>query len=397
MSEYIWSHRAELEKATNQSPGVTASFIQGLFIGAFDLGYLIDTGDVDDDVLYALVFGKKVPLNDKGMKMLRKSIITNALRDAVVPNPVVTPRGSLLMLAYLSGRRLDMIDKDVKYPTAQELLNPFYCFFMLLRSTLSMLVRGQEGDSLELITEWWLKCRFAAAAEVALRADIRKPVRLDEFFPFLSSEFGALPFVVVPTSAQYFIGKNSTGRSLPVISKKPRRKLMTDVVKDFNRATLAVDTLSSAYFESPEGQGFDHFISLSIVEPGEIPKAGCPVFVTVIDNKSAAVVSSPVQATLTATKKLDCSQFDRFLELVDKLKQLGKNTELSRISRALLEGRFSYVYLTTYPCVVPDGPNEKKYLQHPNLVISNAESSQRFYGMCWPLVSSFQQIQSINE
>lgn len=402
MSDFVRSRRVALELASNQAPAVTAEFLKQLYSTTFQSlasMYNVKARNVDYQVLYGLVFQKEVELGNQGMKMLRKSIITNSLFDAKDSEPSVVPNGSFLMLAYLSELTLDLesnkqVVSNEKSPKV-DLMNPFHCFFMLLQSTLVTLLRAKEGDSLELIIEWWLKCRFAsAAAKLVRNASSPTVVPLGEMFPFICSDFIPLPLVAVPISDHYFIRKNTTGQSLPIISRRSVTDSLIDIALNFNRATLAVDNLSSAYFESPEGQGFDHFISLSVVEPGKMVKVSYPVFITVINNKSVAVTLENKLNGISTVKMLDCSQFDRFLAIIKELTHLGQQQELSRISQALVEGRFRFVYLTTYQQVVPGGPNADMYMKHPNLVISDAVNSQRFFGMCWSMIQSFRSTSS---
>ena len=96
-------------------------------------------------------------------------------------------------------------------------------------------------------------------------------------------------------------------------------------------------------------------------------------------------------------KSLDCSQFKRFQLFVEALRNLSSTGEitLSRISRALVEGRYRFVYLTTYVDVEPENPDPDTYLENdPNLVICDAGMSERFYGMTWPLVQSLRSASS---
>ena len=139
-------------------------------------------------------------------------------------------------------------------------------------------------------------------------------------------------------------------------------------------------------FESPVGQSFDHFIAMLTAEPGQSPTANSPAFVTVIDNKSGMV--SPDETL--GKKGLNYAQFYRFQTLVEKLRNLSETGEikLSRISRALVEGRYRFVYLTTYVELAFNS------FKHPNLVVSDAKSSKDFYGMVWPLVQSLRSASS---
>lgn len=378
MAEFVRKHVSELLQGSDISPAVSANFIQGIFSAAFKLGYNVDVRDVNYKVLYALVFGKSIKLTNAGMKMLRRSIITNALPSGCIPNPMVVPRGSFIMLAYLSGRSLNLMNKT---PPQVDLLNPFDCFFMLLRSTMLVLSGMAEGASLESITEWWLKCRLAVA-----HASGRKSINLKELFPMLKGI--SLPQVAVPTSTRYYIRdtKSEETVSLPNISVQPNVTI-TQIAHKFNSA-LDLDFDDERFcfsFESPAGQGFDHFVAMLTAVSSKSPTKDSQVFVTVIDNKSAMVKPDKK----SKGKKLNYSQFERFLELVEELRKLNQEgeLELSSISRALVEGRYRFVYLTTYP-------NLFNYLKHPNLLISDEESSKSFYGMSWPLVRSLRSASS---
>jgi hypothetical protein len=376
----VRSHLSDLEKGTDTAPALTAEFITRLFaevVASLKKAYKTDVGVVDYNVLYALVYGKSIRLSDAGMMMIRRSIITNVLPDAKEPNPFVVPRGSLFMLACMSGKSMDLNGKN---PPDIDILNPFHCFAMLLRNSLLTLVGQPKGASLELITEWWIKCRLAAAFK-----NNQKSVSLDELFPFFTDKVDLIPHIAVPRVDDYYISTEIADESLPNISSISidDTAYLSHVVNEFNRATLEVDSHRCAYFESPVGQSFDHFIAMSVVEPGHSATRDSPVFVTVIDNKSGMVTPDDT----SGQKTLDCSQFDRFQLMVEELKKLNgeENLELSRISRALVEGRYQFVYLTTYQKVKPTLTKHKK---ETNLVICNAKMSKSFYGMTWPLVIS---------
>jgi hypothetical protein len=206
---------------------------------------------------------------------------------------------------------------------------------------------------------------------------------------------GKLPFVAVPVlkSKPYFFNVESI-EALPKISKL--KKPMNVTAVEFNNA-VDVSFNNDRYcvsFESPVGQGFDHFIAMLTAEPGESPTSNSPAFVTVIDNKSGMVKQK--RYTSNKLKKLNCSQFERFQTLVEALRNLSDSGEitLSRISRALVEGRYQFVYLTTYPNVSPDVKDPRMYMENPNLVICDAEMSKSFYGMTWPLVQSLRSASS---
>jgi len=216
---------------------------------------------------------------------------------------------------------------------------------------------------------------------------------LKVLFPMLK---GRLPFVALPVlnPKPYFFNVESI-EALPKISKL--KKPINATAVEFNNA-VDVSFSNDRYcvsIESPVGQGFDHFIAMLTAEPGESPTADSPAFVTVIDNKSGMVKQK--RYTSNKLKKLNCSQFERFQTLVEALRNLSDSGEitLSRISRALVEGRYQFVYLTTYPNVSPKGPSDPgKYLNNPNLVICDAEMSKSFYGMTWPLVQSLRSASS---
>ena len=93
---------------------------------------------------------------------------------------------------------------------------------------------------------------------------------------------------------------------------------------------------------------------------------------------------------------LDCYQFARFLAFIKVLRSVVSEKEkvgkpVNRICDALLKGRYRFIYLTTSP-VDNTIPSKTKLIKHPNLVISSGKSSERFFGMIWPLVQSLRSV-----
>jgi hypothetical protein len=289
--------------------------------------------------------------------------------------PVLTPPiGSLVMLAYLSGLKL-----DVKTAIALEhlnLLNPLHCFFMLLQTTLQAInPKRAEGHSLEVFLEWWIKCRIAAACATG-----KKSIGLEKLFPFLPNlESGevSLPKFTSDSVSNYFVDKRST---LPLISNPTID--MTDIAKSFNMKAKFPQFEKCVMFESKKGQGFDLLLAFM---------SGGRCHVLIFDAKSAEVIPSSSNETVRPVT-LKCDQYKHFLKLIEALKELSNTTELSSICKALVEGNYHFIYLTTYPDVKPDKNTDLS--KHPNLEITNKADTSEFFGMMWPVVKSFRSMSS---
>jgi hypothetical protein len=292
----------------------------------------------------------------------------------IAVEPVLTPPiGSLVMLAYLSGLKLDV---ETAITLEQlNLLNPLHCFFMLLQTTLQAInPELAEGDSLEVFLEWWIKCRIAAACATG-----KKSIGLNKLFPFLTnlkSGEVSLPEHISKTS-KYFVAKSDT---LPLISSPT--KSMTDIAKSFNERAQFPITQECVMFESLKGQGFDLLLAFM---------SGGRCHVLIFDAKSAEVIPSSSNETVKPTT-LKCDQFTNFLKLIDALKELSNTTELSSICQALVEGNYHFIYLTTYADVKPDKNTDLS--KHPNLKITKKADAKEFFGMMWPVVKSFRSMSS---
>ena len=124
-------------------------------------------------------------------------------------------------------------------------------------------------------------------------------------------------------------------------------------------------------FKTGKGQNFDLMIVFTVADSDEL-------FVVFIDERSGQREVCEDNNTNTPegkAKLLDVKQFNRFVKRLKTLQERG-DVKLSAISKALVEGRYRFVCMTTHAKVGPPEDNEK-------MVVMNAEQSKNFFGVIW--------------
>lgn len=381
------------------TPFVDSVFFQDLFIYVFTLlkaRYFVEAENCDFVAIFGLVYQKPVLVNDKVRWMLQKSILTNIA--PISPDPVVyikLPSASLVTLAFLSGFELDL--NRMNYPEGFDLLNPFHCFFMVLQRTLQAIdSKHNEGDSLESLFEWWLKCRIASA-----RSAGKDSISLSDLLPISKSIRRFLPTTVhLPEDDSYFL-KKSSKRVLPNISGilNMNRTQIFKLARKVNSVLQLEADENCLVLESPRGQSFDLMVVCRNAESGN---SSIPISVHFFEFKSGEVIPQSTSSPKTRkSTKISCVQFKRILVLIGALKELtssspssvganalGKEVndfKLSNICEALINGNYCFNFFSTYAEVQAKAA---EYSTHPNLVISDAASAEKYFGMLWPVVQA---------
>lgn len=353
---------------------VTAEFLMKLYAHIFMRltgHYTVNTGGVKPSLLMSLVYGDSVSFDAEAANMIRRSFFTNSLvfmREDVE----FSPTGSLLMLAGV----VDPLDTNSNSPFVEtvNLLNLYVCFSMLLRRTIDIIsrVNAREGDSLEVLSEWWLKCRIAAA-----RATGAISIPLRRLFPFASRCLDGDLEVTLPSTPSYFVKWRDVRNTWPILSTEKSK--LTQFAKAFNSTSRLHVNNQFIMYESREGQAFDQLISFLVAKDGQPRGENSQAYLVFLDEKSSAV--RVIDRLDTAPRDLNCMQFERVLALQQELSALVEEEGLilNKESQALVDGRFKFVYITTYK-------NVHLTSQHSNVLACNEAEAEVFFGIVWPFV-----------
>lgn len=348
---------------TGETPFMTGSFIAALYkdlLVNISERYCTITGDVSAEKLVSLVYGDKERLDSASAKMIERSYYTNSVQ-IVMENRVFKPVGSLMMLAGTS----------TAYSTvsAVDLLDPYDCFYALLTCTTEVIAcsGSAEGASLEVVTEWWIKCRIATS-----KASGATSLKLGRLLPFFLGGEGELE-IPVPMYSKYFVPWRTN--QWPVLTDAS----VTVFAKAFNKTGNVLRSRSFIMYESRPGQGFDQLLSFLVTDPTHIDQK--KAFLVFLDEKSYAVTESRKALDSSMSTEINCAQFERVQRLAAELSRLHaeEGLVLSLESQALVAGDFRFVYITTYASAGPTSTDEK-------VIVCDAEDTERFFGIMWPFV-----------
>lgn len=362
-------------------PFVDGDFVKDLYddvLGRMRAQYSPDTSFVVPSKLMSLVFGDEEVMDAASARMIRKSLYTNSVKK-IITSTTFNPTGSLLMLAAMSDLPFDCEESDV------DLLNPFDCMLILFRCTVGAISRGDrnlwdKGDTLEALTDWWLKCRIAVAVKTGAQT-----LPLGRLLPALRScDEGSLEIPISASRiAHYFAKSDSLSQKWPPLKSDP--ETLTEFAKALNRSGRQSTSSPLVMYESCERQGFDQLLSFLITEPGQPPSNQSKSFLVFLDEKSCAVrddVDSDKNQNVSEVRlrPVDSKQFRRIQSVATEMRRLhdDETMPLSAESQALVDGRFKFVYMMTHRLV------EKPPLGQ--MLVADESDMQKFFGIMWSFV-----------
>ena len=128
--------------------------------------------------------------------------------------------------------------------------------------------------------------------------------------------------------------------------------------------------LGSRMLKSCPGQRWDSMIITSAIDPTDQRETP---FVIFIEFKSCQI-----KASMPSMRHQNLDQYDTVMKLHTFLNsEECTGSYDSPQSRALKNGQFIYIYLTTYP-------NMKKRTKYPKLYITDEAEAREFFGMLFP-------------
>jgi hypothetical protein len=276
------------------------------------------------------------------------------------------PSGSIAMLAAYEAMGLrsviqesELFTKTVSL-TANDAL--FYNTFVSILNAINS--DAAEGRALEEAGESWLVARLVSARKAGISSIPLYKLLGGEVF--VSDTLA--PDVNISTPAlhlEFYDGQSGYPFLLPPISKSPKT-----YAELFNKHVKVSDLTPCKIYKSSLGQNYDSMV---------VSENNGAVHVLFIDMKSKAI---DIHSTAGAPDEektfiLDIHQYDRIQGVIDELKSMNAS-ELSKVSRALIAGNYTYVYMTTHANV------EIGREPYPsNLIVMRESNTKAFLGILW--------------
>jgi len=251
------------------------------------------------------------------------------------------------------------------------LLQPSSCIVNTYTGILDVLKSKHraDGDALESAGINWLQTRIAVAKNSG-----KKTIKFTELFAIrsLSAKFSFE--ILLPDDENYWNDKMLFPRLCE--GKK---------FKKFLAAFNAVQ-YSTHMFKSINGQQWDTML-MTYRRDGE--GGEMKPFLIFIDFKSKHIVKESKQLTKTPVKLTQYQYLKKLVKLLVNETKSGDSDvrrPLTLQSKALINGDFIYIYLTTHPTLKLKsfGNDYKEDLSKGNLYITDEAEAKKFFGILFP-------------
>ena len=297
--------------------------------------------DANDFANYSLVFGEKVFVDEKTMQLVSGSIFTNCL-TSFGDKAKILPEACVAMLALSS--------------TSEALMDPLYCYKLLYESVVESIASySDKGECLERMLTCIMQCRLAAAHGAK-----RNTLLLSDLLAISYRDFKSLEFIL-PTNNLY-----KQKSELPVIkngAKKYAAKFNEHVFNSSNEFEMHV---------SLPFQNYDLMMVLKLTNG--------TLFIVFMDATSADI--NTVESKGTKTKSVDLKQYNYVKKAVEALRNMAsKGKALSAASQALVDGKYAFIYVTTYANL--------SNIQHEKVYFMIEDEAKALLGVTWEFYECF--------
>jgi len=330
---------------------------------------------------FALIYGVPTTLDELSSHLIRRSYFTR--------HPIdfgrFIPQGSLCMLAAYDARRANLNMSDIFNLESVNFNNDKLLFYNTFISVLKTISRtSEEGDALEGAGIAWLVARLVVARQVGMKSisqsqlfNIGMGYTSEIATPVLGSN--ELPFYIDESTHMFGVqyGSKCTSGLLPPISKDP-----TEYARLFNEMVFVNAKCPCKLYKSAPSQNYGGML-VSIVN-GEI-------HVIFVDMKSKRLYKSD----RSSIYDLDVGQYYQIHEVVKELMKLeASGVELSPVSKALVAGNFTFIFMTTHPTVRlvrkdKDGaPTVLASQSQSNIVVMLQSNTEGFMTLMWEFYRS---------
>jgi hypothetical protein len=368
--EYIFANQSHFN---GSNPVLRPEVVRDLFAYVFSeaSSSFILSQDVVcmDEKIFALIYQDETTLDRASMSLIRASYFSRHPRrfPAVDVTVKFVPNGSIAMLAAYDVCMSSIVHRELFTNRALDIGNDKLLFYNTLVSILNAInAKAAEGRALEEAVESWLVARLVSARKAG-----RSSISLYKLLGLYKSMYGiTAPDINISTPV--FEGCVAKVLPFPPISKDPVKYAYL-----FNKSVMVSESNPCMLYKSAALQSYDTMV---------VSESGGAVHVLFIDMKSEAI-NTATSMDDDQTYVLDTPQYDQIQEVVDALKTIDPS-QLSKASRALIAGNYTYVYMTTHPSVeIKRG--DDIVVQYPsNLIVMTESNTKAFMGMLWDVYAS---------
>jgi hypothetical protein len=308
--------------------------------------------------LKALLYGNPIPLDREVMDLISRSSYTNVVSDFnVKPKklPMLVPKGSFLFFVQSAEWYLEL-ESESDFSLEKEIAKYAKNLYQTFQNALENPKGVCDGQLLEETTVIWTAAKLLAIKLDQNSVSLQKFLKVDDDVLKINSKNGKffrqtiLPFDVInqPPSK---ISAIATGQWMEDLGKQ---------LLDENQALLLV---------APKGERYDFSITIHLAD-------GSP-FTFFFDNKS--------RMELSPTKKgnHDWKNWDQYKAVYQAVKSISENDLIQDrgLLKSLKDGRFAFVYLTTYP--IKQSVLEIDSFSDPTLwgpaIVLNREAAEKYF------------------
>jgi hypothetical protein len=287
--------------------------------------------------------------------------------------PVVkfVPRATMAMLAASEARDATELEDTTQLLTKEsvDFNNHTMLFYNTFVSILNVIYsKSKEGSALEEAGVSWLIAKLVSARKVGMSSISLRHLLVGDVVPPGSP----MDINISTPYPKAFYEADDT--ILPPISTEAAK-----YADSFNEL-VEVDALQPCkIYKSSLNQSYDSMV---------VSEREGAVHVLFIDMKSKAVIgNSTGQASKSKHKRLDIDQYYFVERMVEELKKRNPS-ELSTVSRALVAGNYTFVYMTTHDNVKAYHNGVRLASCPPKVVIMEEPQTKAFMGILWDFYQS---------
>jgi hypothetical protein len=282
-----------------------------------------------------------------------------------------TPTAAVAMLAALEaidaglkGKPQLFTDESVDFNNHKML---FYNTFVSILNVINS--KAKEGRALEEAGVSWLMAKLASARQVGMSSIPLRDLLGDAVSPGSPTDISiSTPYL---NANESFYEQDET--ILPPISNGTAK-----YAKTFNKQVWVDASQPCKIYKSSPDQGYDCMV---------VSEREGAVHVLFVDMQSKAVHGNSA-AQDSKPERLDIDGYDRVERVVEELKKRKDPSKLSKVSRALVAGNYTFVFMTTGESVEPYRDGVRLDGCPSKVVIMEERHTKAFMGILWDFYRS---------
>jgi hypothetical protein len=376
--QFIIANQREFDGSTPAIRPEAVEALNAYVCDAVHRNYARPTFPKMDEKRFALIHQKETTLDATSSSLIGTNYFSRHPYDfPLISDPFPTtfkPTASIAMLAACEAKNLTFADKtQALFAETVEYNDNDVLFYNTLVSILNVINSGSsavKGRALEEAVESWLVARLVSARMAGMPS-----IPLYELLGGHSwmSDTSALNVNISTASLQGYV---SNSCPLPPISEGADK-----YAELFNKhVDVSQSTNACMLYQSDAQQSYDSMV---------VSESDGAVHVLFIDMKSD-VTHRTTSIDDEQAYVMDLHKYDQVQKVVDALKHIDPS-QLSKVSRALIAGNYTYVYMTTHRSEqIRRGTKRTKMLNEfpSNLVIMTESNTKAFMGILWDVYAS---------